>query len=135
MAYDRDSTGWEFPGLGPRDARPRPAAERVRCGPYTAPDGETMWGDHRVTIPGSTCTQVECHVEHHPDIFPGWAEPIEDYYKRPGVGAIATAFWGWDAGGMLRQRLGDSSAWVAAHVALDALRDAGYTVTPPEPKT
>ncbi len=29
-------------------------------------------------------------------------------------------------------RIGDTTAWVAAHVVLDALRDAGYTVVPPD---
>lgn len=129
--YDRDGDGWDSTGRPP-DPQVRPEAERQRCGPYTDPgDGRQAWGDHRVTFPGTTCTQVGCTVSHHPGISPGWAEPMPGYYDRPGVRAVAAAMWGWDGGGILLQPLGDTSAWVAAHVALDALRDAGYTITPP----
>lgn len=127
--YDRSSTGWDFT-LG-RQSKERPEGERQRCGPYTAPDCTASWGDHRVTYPGSTCVDTGCHVVHHPTAMPGWSEPMDGFHDRPGARPIAAAFYGWDAGGMLAERLGDITAWVAAHVALDALRDAGYTITPP----
>lgn len=126
--YDRNSTGWDYP-LGGRDHPIRADGDRQRCGVYTGPDGGKAWGDHRVTVEGSTCIQAECTVAHHPTILPGWAEPMPDYHERPGVRAIAAALWGWDGAGMLNgNRLGDTLAFVAAHVALDALRDAGYQV-------
>lgn len=128
-AYDRTRTGWELDHRG--EHVPRPAGERVRCGPYTAPDGEPSWGDHRVTYPGTTCVQVDCHVAHHPTAMPGWSEPCDgDFYTRPGVKQVAAALYGWD-GGLLPRPIGDTLAWVAGHIALDALRDAGYTITPP----
>lgn len=105
----------------------RPEEERERCGDYTY-EGNKSWGDHRVTIPGTTCEEVNCHVSHHPTILPGSSEPCEDYYDREGVQPIAAAMWGWDNGGMLREKIGDMAAWEAAHVALDALRDAGYEI-------
>lgn len=141
LPYDRTSDGYTLttdvkPGdilfdgtvstfSGHQDSRMRPLEEMERCGPYTY-KGKEEWGDHRVTIPGTTCVEVDCHVAHHPDIFPGEAEHREDYYKRPGVNAIAASLWGWDAAGRLPRKMGDTSAWAAAHVALDALRDAGY---------
>lgn len=109
----------------------RPEHKRVRCGTYTDPyTGEQAWGDHRVTTPGHSCADVDCTVDHHPTVAPGWSEPWPDYHDRPGAQPIAAALWGWDAAGMLSDRMGDTTAWVAAHVALDALRDAGYTITP-----
>lgn len=128
-AYDRNSTGPDLTTCTGQPWRPRPEPERVRCGSYTH-NGQTFWGDHRVTMPGTTCVEVDCHVPHHPGIPPGWAEPMAGFYDRPGVAAIAAALWGWDCAGIL-QPLGDTSAWNAAHVVLDALRDAGYTITPP----
>lgn len=110
----------------------RPEPERQRCGEYVDPrTGERAWGDHRVTMPGTTCEETSCAVAHHPTILPGWAEPWPYYHERPGVRPIAAAFWGWDAAGMLNDPMGDVTAFVAAHVALDALRDAGFTITPP----
>lgn len=110
----------------------RPEAERQRCGEYIDPlNGERAWGDHRVTQPGTTCEETSCTVNHHPTEAPGWAEPWPDYHQRPGARPIAAAFWGWDAAGMHRSKMGDVTAFVAAHVALDALRDAGFTIIPP----
>lgn len=129
--YDRSSTGWNFE-LG-RGHAIRAEPDRQRCGEYVRA-GQVHWGDHRVTIPGTTCNDVDCHVRHHPTLLPGWAEPMEGFHDRPGVRPIAAALWGWNAAGMLRDQLGDTIAWVAAHVAVDALRDAGYTVTPPDGK-
>lgn len=126
-AYDRTTDGWDFT-LGGHDHIIRPEGERQRCGIYTY-DGEEHWGDHRVTVQGTTCVDVDCRVRHHPTVMPGWAEPMDGYHERPGVRAIAAAMWGWDAGGLHNTKLGDTSAWVAAHVALDALRDAGYVIT------
>lgn len=129
MTYDRTSTGWDFSSTrGGVDNRVRSADERERCGPYTAPDGKPSWGDHRVTWPGTTCVDVNCQVAHHPTDLPGWAEAIPDFYHRPGARAVAAALYGWDAAGILPVQLGDIVAWTAAHVALDALRDAGYTL-------
>jgi hypothetical protein len=131
--YDRDSDGMTPVPVDREDDRIRPAEQRQRCGPYISPDGEPSWGDHRVTYPGSTCTETDCHVAHAPTEHPGWAEHMPDWHERPGVRAIAAALYGWDGGGLLGSyRIGDTLAWVAAHMALDALRDAGYTVTPDE---
>jgi len=114
------------------DPQVRPENERVRCGVYIDPyDGELAWGDHRVTVPGYTCEQVQCTVEHHPDVRPGWAEPWPDYHQRPGVRPVAAAFWGWDAAGMLSDPMGHTTAFVAAHIAMDALRDAGFQIIAP----
>lgn len=111
----------------------RPEGERQRCGIYFDPrdDGKPSWGDHRVTVPEFTCEQVRCEVAHHPTIEPGWAEPWPGYHHRPGAKPIAAAFWGWDAAGRHSSRMGDVTAFVAAHVALDALRDAGFTIIEP----
>lgn len=144
FTYDRSRTGWEdrartqeYPQedgsvitiYGVPEDRLRPESERQRCGYYTSSaDGRQAWGDHRVTEQGTTCEQVECTVNHHPDILPGWAEPYEDFHDRPGAQPIAAVLWGWNGGGMLNGRVGDTLAWVAAHIALDALRDAGYDV-------
>lgn len=143
LSYDRTKTGHESrfrtwsvdygDGMtgtrtGTPEPRIRPAGSRERCGDYVAPDGDPAWGDHRVTIPGTTCEEVQCQVAHHPDIAPGWSEPTEEFYDRPGVGAIAATLWGWDGGGMLGGKIGDTLAWNAAHVAMDALRDAGYEI-------
>jgi len=128
--YDRSSTGWDFE-LG-RDHEVRPEADRQRCGPYLSPGDRTeSWGDHRVTYRGSTCEATDCHVNHHPTVLPGWSEPMHGFQDRPGVRPVAAAMYGWDAAGMLPTALGHTTAWVAAHVALDALRDAGYSITPP----
>lgn len=133
MTYDRSSDGWAY--SGPTEHATRPAEERVRCGMYLAPeDSSPSWGDHRVTYPGTTCEAVDCHVAHHPTVAPGWPEPGDaDFYTRPGAKAIGAALYGWDGAGHMRERLGDIMAWNAAHIALDALRDAGYTIIPPDP--
>lgn len=124
--YDRNSTGWDFVMGQTNDTRPED--ERQRCGEYFDPKtGEKNWGDHRVTLPGTTCEETRCEVAHHPTVMPGWAEPQEGFYERPGVKSIAAATWGWSGAGMTAP-LGDSLAWVIAHVALDALRDAGYEI-------
>lgn len=110
----------------------RPAELRQRCGPYTV-DGEQNWGDHRVTFPDSTCEDMQCTVAHHPDELPGWAEHMDGFFERPGVRPIAAALYGWNCGGDLVERMGDMTAWNAAHVVLDALRDAGFRIVSPEP--
>lgn len=131
-AYDRSRTGWELDRAHvPEEERVRPGQDRVRCGPYIAPNGDQSWGDHRVTYPGTTCIQVQCTVAHSPYELPGWAERMPGYHDRPGVRAVAAVLWGWDGAGMLSQPIGDVTAWVAAHNVLDALRDAGYTIVPP----
>lgn len=143
--YDRTSTGWDIPWVKTRtrlddgteivsshfaQSVPRPPEERVRCGPYKDPNtGGDSWGDHRVTFRGTTCEEVQCHVPHAVNVYPGWSEPLEDgenFFERPGIHAIAAALEGWDAGGMMRERIGTNNAWIAADVVLDALRDAGY---------
>ena len=131
LPYDRTSTGWDL--AGGREHRIRAAELRQRCGEYTVPDGSRHWGDHRVTLPGSTCVDVDCHVAHHPDELPGWPEHMPGYHDREGVQPVAAALYGWDAAGMLRDGLGDTLAWAAAHVALDALRDAGYEIVRRKP--
>ena len=55
-----------------------------------------------------------------------------DYYTRPGAQVIAAAFWGANPVGVLDRPIGDMSAWVLAHIALDALEDAEFTVEPPD---
>jgi hypothetical protein len=113
------------------DHKMRPAAERQRCGIYYDREGRRSWGDHRVTLPGTTCEETGCTVKHHPTILPGWAEPYPDFHERPGVQPIAAAFEGWDAAGMVQDQIGSITAYVAAHVAMDALRDAGYRIIAP----
>lgn len=145
LTYDRSQTGWEskqetreftmpdgsvIKYTGNREPRLRPEEEQVRCGPYKDPhDGTPSWGDHRVTYRGSTCEETDCHVAHHPDAYPGWTEPRENWYDRDGVKPVAAALYGWDAAGHLHDALGTTTAYVAAHVVLDALRDAGYEIT------
>lgn len=145
--YDRSSDGWTIPWVKTvtelddgtkvtttHAARSiaRPPEERVRCGPYKDPrTGSPCWGDHRVTIPGTTCEEVDCHVPHAVHVVPGWSEKTlegENYYKRSGIKPVAAALEGWDAGSILPRPIGSSIAWVAASVVLDALRDAGYTL-------
>lgn len=143
LEYDRSKDGWTVERVTTThtlsdgtvvtsthapERRVRPESERERCGPYTLPDGEEHWGDHRVTFPGTTCEEVQCFVKHHPDIEPGWAESMEGFYERAGVNPIAAAMEGWDAAGHLSDKIGSNAAWIAAHVVLDALRDAGYEV-------
>lgn len=147
FSYDRESTGWESRYVTNEyihpdgsvskltavpEVRVRPVEGRVRCGPYVFPDGESSWGDHRVAFPGTTCLETDCHVPHHPDLVPGWAEPQENWYDREGLKPLAAVFDGWDAAGMMRDQLGSTTAWIAAHIALDALRDAGYEITKKE---
>jgi hypothetical protein len=148
LEYDRSRTGWELnwettthtledgtiiKTTGARETRMRPAHLRERCGPYTDSRGTPSWGDHRVTEPGTTCEQTGCHVAHHPDVLAGWAEPEEDFYERPGIRAVASSLEGWDGGGIMPKPIGSTTAWIAAAVALDALRDAGYRIVPTIP--
>jgi hypothetical protein len=133
VEYDRASDGWSRPARSSEHVI-RPEGERVRCGPYMAPEGGgPSWGDHRVTYPGSTCEQTDCHVAHHPTQYPGWPEPMEGFLERPGVQPVAAALYGWDAAGQLQDRFGDNIAWSVAHIVIDALRDAGYAIVPADP--
>jgi hypothetical protein len=135
--YDPDSTGWIRPEM-PEVPPARPAAARVRCGSYLHPETrDRLWGDHRVSFPGSTCRDVSCYTSHYVYAAPGWPEPTDpaadgyDLYSRPGVSPIASALWGWNNAGHLPERLDEQAASNAANVALDALRDAGYAIIAP----
>lgn len=145
LPYDRTRTGWESRWetievpqpdgrivkiTGAPTPRVRSEALQERCGPYEY-QGRQCWGDHRVNIPGTTCESVNCHVAHHPDTFPGWSEPNQGVGEdaREGLMPIAAALEGWDGGGLLPRPIGDTLAWIGAHIALDALRDAGYEIT------